>query len=151
MVMTQHSVGNRKMKGFDEKDARFSIRPFAYSGMRKHEEELMSYLLAGLSCVPYLHILGDPPQRAGAVSFVADGVHPFDIAAMLEKRGIAVRIFFSGNKYYRYGTVYLPKGRSPGQKLERRDYHAEFSEKDTEQNLYREWRSDIQKHRRRMP
>lgn len=60
-------------------------------GMRKHEEELMSYLLAGLSCVPYLQILGDPPQRAGAVSFVADGVHSFDIAAMLDKRGIAVR------------------------------------------------------------
>ena len=32
MVMTQHSVGNRKMKGFDEENARFSIRPFAYSG-----------------------------------------------------------------------------------------------------------------------
>lgn len=32
MVMTQHSVGNRKMKGFDEEGARYSIRPFAYSG-----------------------------------------------------------------------------------------------------------------------
>ena len=32
IVMTQHSVGNRKMKGFDEEDARFAIRPFAYSG-----------------------------------------------------------------------------------------------------------------------
>lgn len=32
IVMTQHSVGNRKMKGFDEEGARFSIRPFAYSG-----------------------------------------------------------------------------------------------------------------------
>lgn len=32
MVMTQHSVGNRKMKGFDEEGAKFAIRPFAYSG-----------------------------------------------------------------------------------------------------------------------
>ena len=32
IVMTQHSVGNRKMKGFDEEGARFAIRPFAYSG-----------------------------------------------------------------------------------------------------------------------
>ncbi|MBR3244908.1 MAG: fucose isomerase [Parasporobacterium sp.] len=32
IVMTQHSVGNRKMKGFDEEGARFSVRPFAYSG-----------------------------------------------------------------------------------------------------------------------
>ena len=32
IVMTQHSVGNRKMKGFDEDEARFAIRPFAYSG-----------------------------------------------------------------------------------------------------------------------
>ena len=28
IVMTQHSVGNRKMKGFDETDARFSIQSF---------------------------------------------------------------------------------------------------------------------------
>ena len=32
IVMTQHSVGNRKMKGFDEEGARYAIRPFAYSG-----------------------------------------------------------------------------------------------------------------------
>ena len=32
MVMTQHSVGNRKMKGFDEEGAHVTVRPFAYSG-----------------------------------------------------------------------------------------------------------------------
>ncbi len=59
--------------------------------MRKHEEEMMAYLLKSLSGVPGVRILGNPPQRAGAVSFVVDGVHPFDAAAMLDKRGIAVR------------------------------------------------------------
>lgn len=32
MILTGHSVANRKMKGFDAEPAPFSIRPFAYSG-----------------------------------------------------------------------------------------------------------------------
>lgn len=32
MIMTGHSVANRKMKGFDAEDAKYAIRPFAYSG-----------------------------------------------------------------------------------------------------------------------
>ena len=32
MIMTGHSVANRKMKGFDADPAQFAIRPFAYSG-----------------------------------------------------------------------------------------------------------------------
>ena len=32
-----------------------------------------------------------PPQRGGAISFELDGVHPHDVAQVLDSRGIAVR------------------------------------------------------------
>ena len=33
----------------------------------------------------------DPPQRGGAVAFELDGVHPHDVAQLLDSRGVAVR------------------------------------------------------------
>ncbi len=38
-----------------------------------------------------VRVLGQPQARAGAVSFVADGVHPYDLAQVLDQLGIAVR------------------------------------------------------------
>lgn len=58
-----------------------------------HERRLTAYALARLGEVEGLRILGpqDPARRAGAVAFVDDGVHPHDMAQILDKRGIAVR------------------------------------------------------------
>lgn len=38
-----------------------------------------------------MHILGAPAHRAGAVSFTAEGVHPYDLAQLLDRQGVAVR------------------------------------------------------------
>jgi len=42
-----------------------------------------------------LHIIGAPAERAGCISFAVEGVHPFDLATMVDKIGIALR---SGNQ-----------------------------------------------------
>ena len=54
-----------------------------------HEHNLMQQLLAGLSAMPDVRIIGHP--KAGAVSFVIDEVHPQDLATLLDMQGIAVR------------------------------------------------------------
>jgi len=43
--------------------------------------------------VPGLTVLGplDATQRGGAISFELEGVHPHDVAQVLDSRGIAVR------------------------------------------------------------
>ena len=41
--------------------------------------------------MPGVRILGRPACRRGALSFTVDGAHPFDIAAMLDQLGVAVR------------------------------------------------------------
>jgi cysteine desulfurase/selenocysteine lyase len=57
-----------------------------------HEQEIVAYAQARLSELPRLHILGPgPSERGGVVSFWMDGIHPHDIAAVLDEEGICVR------------------------------------------------------------
>ena len=58
-----------------------------------HEQAITGYALEGLSTVPGLTILGptSAAERGGAVAFQLDGVHPHDIATVLDTRGVAVR------------------------------------------------------------
>ncbi len=58
-----------------------------------HEQAVTGYALEGLSSVPGVRVLGplDAASRGGAISFEVDGVHPHDIAQVLDSRGVAVR------------------------------------------------------------
>ena len=57
-----------------------------------HEQYITGYALEALSEVPGLNILGpSAAQKGGVASFTLTGVHPHDIAELLDKRGIAVR------------------------------------------------------------
>jgi cysteine desulfurase/selenocysteine lyase len=61
--------------------------------VRAHEEAITSYALEGLSGIRGLTVLGPlhAAHRGGAISFEIDGVHPHDVAQVLDSRGIAVR------------------------------------------------------------
>ncbi len=57
-----------------------------------HERELTAYALERLSALPGLNIIGPPAhQRGGVVAFTFRGIHPHDVAHMLDMEGIAVR------------------------------------------------------------
>ncbi|HTW18204.1 MAG TPA: cysteine desulfurase [Nocardioides sp.] len=58
-----------------------------------HEQAITAYALEGLATIPGLTVLGplDATQRGGAIAFEMEGVHPHDIAQVLDSRGIAVR------------------------------------------------------------
>jgi cysteine desulfurase / selenocysteine lyase len=58
-----------------------------------HEQAVTAYALEGLATVPGLTVLGplDAAERGGAISFEIEGVHPHDVAQVLDSRGIAVR------------------------------------------------------------
>jgi cysteine desulfurase/selenocysteine lyase len=58
-----------------------------------HERAITAYALEGLATVPGLTVLGplDAASRGGAISFEIDGVHPHDVAQVLDSRGVAVR------------------------------------------------------------
>ena len=58
-----------------------------------HEQAITAYALEGLQTVPGLSVMGplDAASRGGAISFEIAGVHPHDVAQVLDSRGIAVR------------------------------------------------------------
>jgi cysteine desulfurase/selenocysteine lyase len=58
-----------------------------------HEQAVTAYALEALATVPGLTVLGplDAAQRGGAIAFEIPGIHPHDIATVLDTRGIAVR------------------------------------------------------------
>jgi cysteine desulfurase / selenocysteine lyase len=61
--------------------------------IRAHEEAITGYALAALSGINGLTVLGPgrAHERGGAIAFELDGVHPHDVAQVLDSRGIAVR------------------------------------------------------------
>ncbi|HET8561466.1 MAG TPA: cysteine desulfurase [Marmoricola sp.] len=61
--------------------------------IHEHEQAITRYLLEGLAAVSGVTVLGptDVTARGGAVSFELEGVHPHDVAQVLDTRGIAVR------------------------------------------------------------
>lgn len=59
--------------------------------IRTHEHDLLTYATEKLSAMPSVRLIGTAPEKVGVVSFVVDGIHPFDIGQMLDARGIAVR------------------------------------------------------------
>lgn len=58
----------------------------------EHEKELVTYALVELSGVPGLNVIGEKMgNRGGVTSFTLEGIHPHDIAQILDQDGIAVR------------------------------------------------------------
>ncbi|MDW8068386.1 MAG: cysteine desulfurase [Anaerolineae bacterium] len=57
-----------------------------------HERELTAYALERLSALPGLRVIGPPAhQRGGVLAFTFRGIHPHDVAHLLDREGIAVR------------------------------------------------------------
>ena len=57
-----------------------------------HEHELLVQAMDLLAEIPGVHVFGPPAdRRTGIVSFELDGVHPHDVAQILDWEGVAVR------------------------------------------------------------
>ncbi|HET6876723.1 MAG TPA: cysteine desulfurase [Jatrophihabitans sp.] len=58
-----------------------------------HEHQLVSYALERLRTVEGLRIVGpsEPVSRGATIAFTLAGVHPHDVAQLLDEQGIAVR------------------------------------------------------------
>jgi cysteine desulfurase/selenocysteine lyase len=55
------------------------------------EQGLLDEAVKRLQSIDRLQLVGEPTERAGAISFIIDGMHPADIGAMLDRHGIAIR------------------------------------------------------------
>jgi cysteine desulfurase/selenocysteine lyase len=58
----------------------------------QHEHELTAMALERLSELPWVELYGPPAdKRAGIVSFNLEGIHPHDVAQILDWEGVAIR------------------------------------------------------------
>jgi cysteine desulfurase/selenocysteine lyase len=67
------------------------LRGLDAKAVRAHEKALTDAAAKRLADVPGVRLVGTPPERAGVVSFVVEGVHPHDVGTVLDQEGVAVR------------------------------------------------------------
>jgi cysteine desulfurase / selenocysteine lyase len=57
-----------------------------------YEHDLVAYALGRLGEIPGITLYGPPAERrAGVVSFNLEGIHPHDVAQILDRQGVAIR------------------------------------------------------------
>lgn len=59
--------------------------------IQKYEDDLLSYATESLLKIEGLKIYGTSPKKSSAISFLIEGLHPYDVGVILDKLGIAVR------------------------------------------------------------
>jgi len=68
------------------------ISAIGLEAIERHEHELLVQAMDLLAEIPGVHVFGPPAdRRTGIVSFELDGVHPHDVAQILDWEGVAVR------------------------------------------------------------
>ncbi len=72
-------------------DAIDYIQSLGLENIAAHEEELLAYATEKMIQIPGLRIIGTAARKSSVLSFVVEGVHPYDIGVILDKLGIAVR------------------------------------------------------------
>jgi cysteine desulfurase / selenocysteine lyase len=68
------------------------LSEIGFDAIEQYEHELAAYALDKLAELPWVTSYGPPAdRRAGIVSFNVDGVHPHDVAQVLDFEGVAIR------------------------------------------------------------
>ncbi|TNF29295.1 MAG: cysteine desulfurase [Bacteroidetes bacterium] len=67
------------------------INSIGYDFIIQHEAELSRFATSQLRDIKGLRFIGTAKERAGLVSFVVDGIHPYDTGVILDKLGLALR------------------------------------------------------------
>ncbi|MGI5091536.1 aminotransferase class V-fold PLP-dependent enzyme [Treponema socranskii] len=69
------------------------IESIGFDHITKHDNSLASRLIEGMKKIPHVSVIGnsDGNRHCGIVTFTIDGVHPHDIATVLDTERIAIR------------------------------------------------------------
>ncbi|MBZ0178850.1 MAG: cysteine desulfurase [Melioribacteraceae bacterium] len=67
------------------------LNSFDINDVISHEVNLLNYATKKLLEIDGLKIIGTAKNKSAVISFVVDGVHPYDIGTMLDTQGIAIR------------------------------------------------------------
>ncbi len=67
------------------------INETGIDAIRQHEDKLLAHAETKLSAIEGVRIIGTAKQKTATLSFVVEGIHPYDVGMLLDKMGVAVR------------------------------------------------------------
>ncbi|MFE9577167.1 aminotransferase class V-fold PLP-dependent enzyme [Nocardia sp. NPDC006044] len=68
------------------------VHGLGWDAVQRHDDLLVEATVEALQGISRVRIIGDPAaQPSGIVSFVVDGIHPYDVGGHLDRHGVAVR------------------------------------------------------------
>ena len=67
------------------------IEKLGIKNIQNHENEILEYGIEKLKKNNSVNIIGDPKERGSVMSFTIKGIHPHDIATILDEDGVAIR------------------------------------------------------------
>lgn len=67
------------------------VNKIGLEAIEAHEKDLLAYGTGALEKIEGVKIIGTAKEKASVLSFVVEGIHPFDIGTILDQLGIAVR------------------------------------------------------------
>jgi len=67
------------------------VSSIGMEGISSHENAVLDYAMEMLATIDGLRLVGTPLRKAPVVSFVMDGIHPHDIATILDRTGVCIR------------------------------------------------------------
>lgn len=67
------------------------VRGIGFEAIQAHEQELLRYATEQMMLIPGMKIYGTAPHKEAVISFLVDGVHPYDLGTLLDQLGIAIR------------------------------------------------------------
>jgi len=67
------------------------VTSLGLDNIARYEQELLQYATDKLLSIPGLRIFGNAQNKSSVISFLVDGIHPYDMGTLLDKMGIAVR------------------------------------------------------------
>lgn len=67
------------------------IRSVGMDQIKSYEDELLEYASKSIETIPGLSIIGKAKRKTAVLSFVIEGIHPYDCGTLLDQMGIAIR------------------------------------------------------------
>lgn len=67
------------------------LQQFAWKELTAYEDKVVRYAEKALQAVPHVRVIGNPQKRVAVVPFLIDGVHPHDVATIVNHDNIALR------------------------------------------------------------
>ena len=67
------------------------LQSFDRDEVEHYEARLLTSAIERLSEIDGIRFIGEAERRSGLVSFIIDGIHPYDLGTLIDKMGVAVR------------------------------------------------------------